>query len=72
MRDPETIARMTLDAALTWDPDARLIGDVTASEVAALAARAVMTCPRCGSDAWVNIDCDVCLVCASLTSGGVP
>lgn len=72
MREPETIARMTLEAALTWDPDARLIGDVTAAEVAALAARAVMTCPACGSEAWVNIDCDMCLVCAALVAGEVP
>lgn len=72
MRDPETIARMTLEAALAWDPDARLIGNVTAAEVAALAARAVTTCPSCGAEAWVNIDCDACLVCAALASGEVP
>lgn len=56
MRDPETIARMALEAALTWEPDARLIGDLTAAEVAALAARAAMTC----------------LVCAALASGEMP
>lgn len=37
MRDPETVARMVLQSALAWDPDARLIGNVTAAEVAALA-----------------------------------
>lgn len=72
MRDPETIARMALEAALTWEPDARLIGDLTAAEVAALAARAAMTCPGCGAEAWVNIDCDMCLVCAALASGEMP
>lgn len=72
MRDPETIARETLKCALAWEPDARLIGNVRASEAAALAARAVMTCPSCGAEAWVNVDCDMCLVCAALVAGEVP
>jgi hypothetical protein len=72
MRDPETIACDVLACALAHDPDVRLIGNVTAAEVAALAARHVMTCPHCGAEAWVNIDCDTCLVCSALVSGEVP
>lgn len=69
MRDPETIARELLANALAWEPDTCLLGNVTAAEAAALAARAVMTCPSCGSEAWVNIDCDMCLICAALVAG---
>ena len=53
MRDPETIACDVLACALAHDPDVRLIGNVTAAEVAALAARHVMTCPHCVAEAWV-------------------
>jgi hypothetical protein len=31
-----------------------------------------MTCPKCGSEAWVNIDCDLCLVANQLMQGEVP
>jgi|JI8StandDraft_1071087.scaffolds.fasta_scaffold80784_1 hypothetical protein len=72
MRDPEAIACDALACALAHEPDVRLIGNVTAAEVAALAARSVMTCPACGATAWVNIDCDTCLVCSALVSGEVP
>lgn len=72
MRDPETIARDVLASALAHEPDVRLIANVTAAEVAALVARAVMTCPACGTEAWCNIDCDTCLICSALVSGEVP
>jgi hypothetical protein len=60
MRTREEIAVDVLECALSWEPGARLLGNVTASEVVALAAASVMTCPKCGSEAWVNIDCDLC------------
>ena len=68
-RTPESIAVELLKCALAHEPDACLIGNVMACEVAALAARHVMMCPECGSTAWVNIDCDMCMVCAQLVSG---
>lgn len=46
--------------------------DETLAEIARLASREVMTCPSCGAEAWVNIDCDMCLVCSSLANGEVP
>lgn len=72
MRDPESIAACVLKCALAREPDVRLVGNVQACEVAALAARAVMTCPSCGSEAWVNIDCDLCLVAGQLSRGETP
>lgn len=72
MRHPEKVAALVLEAALTWEPGARLVGDVMAVELARLAAGQVTTCPHCDSEAWVNIDCDMCLACAALISGEVP
>lgn len=72
MRDIESIARDVLCCAISHDPDARLIGNVRASEVAALAAREIMTCPKCGAEAWVNIDCDLCLIAGQLQIGEEP
>lgn len=69
MMDPEAIARELLKYALTWEPHVMLIGNVMASEVAALAARTLMTCPACGSEAWVNIDCATCHVVGLLLEG---
>lgn len=72
MHHPEKVAELVLRAALAWEPDARIVGDVMAVELALLAAGQVTTCPKCGSEAWCNIDCDLCLVCASLMNGEVP
>lgn len=57
-----------LQCALAWERDARLIGNVTAADVAKVAALTMMTCPACGSEAWVNIDCGVCVVVSELVS----
>lgn len=55
-----------LKCAIGWDPDARLVGNVRAQDVARVAARVIDTCPKCGATAWVNIDCDLCCVCHAL------
>ena len=55
-----------LQCALAWEPDARLIGNVTALDVAKVAALTMTQCPACGSEAWVNIDCNVCRVVGPL------
>lgn len=76
--NPEDIARDVLRCALAWQPEARIAGNVTACEVALLAARQLTSCPKCGAEAWVNIDCDICRLCADLVrgdffrEGGVP
>lgn len=65
-RDPLVVARELLQCALSWEPGVRLLGNVTARDIAALAARAIITCPKCGAEAWANIDCDLCLFCSEL------
>jgi hypothetical protein len=69
-RTVETIAVDVLRCALAWEPNACLMGNVTASEIATLAAWTIDTCPKCGATAWVNIDCDLCLVLADLLESG--
>jgi hypothetical protein len=64
--DLTRIAVDVLHCALSWEPGVRLIGDVTAAEVATLAAHTITQCPKCGAEAWVNIDCDLCMVCSEL------
>lgn len=57
-----------LQCALAWEPEARLIGNVTALDVAKVAALTMTQCPSCGSEAWVNIDCRVCVTVAPLVA----
>lgn len=64
--NPEAIAVDVLKCAVSHEPGVRLIGNVTAEQVACLAAHAIDTCPKCGATAWVNIDCDLCGVCMHL------
>ncbi len=66
MRRLGTVAEDVLRCALAWEPSARLIGNVTAKEMAMLVARIIDTCPKCGSTAWANIDCDLCGVCSAI------
>lgn len=68
-RRVDAIAEDILHCALTHEPGSRLLGNVTASEIVRLAAGAMATCPACGAEAWVNIDCDVCLVVSAITTG---
>ena len=72
VRDRAAIAADVLACALGWEPNVRLIGNVQAAEVARLAASVLITCHHCGSDAWVNIDCDVCIVVGQLIQGEIP
>lgn len=62
----EQIAQETLRCALTWDRSARLIGNLTAFQIARLAAAVITFCPKCGAEPGCNIDCDVCSVIAAL------
>jgi hypothetical protein len=65
-RSREEIAHDVLECALAWEPSARLLGDATAVEVARLAASIITSCPRCGSEPWVNIDCGLCILVGML------
>lgn len=62
----EETAWELLKCAVSHEPGARLVGNVRAAEIAALAASIVEQCPACGSEAWVNIDCTLCAVAADL------
>ncbi len=66
---PEACAVEILKCAFAWEPEARILGEVRAADIAALAAHLVDTCPRCGSTAWVNIDCPLCTLCHELSYG---
>lgn len=60
------VAEDMLKCAVSHEPGSRLIGNVMASEIALLASAALTTCPSCGAEAWVNIDCDLCGVCSAI------
>jgi hypothetical protein len=62
MRSRDQIAADILQCAVTHAPASRLIGNVTAMEIAALVVPLLIVCPKCGAEAWVNIDCDLCAV----------
>ena len=62
----EKVAVELLRTVLKNAPGAEVVGQVTAVDLAKLASRLVDTCPICGATAWVNIDCDLCNVCAKL------
>lgn len=62
----EAVAVEVLRCAISWDKDARPLGNVRAEDLARLAAAVIDTCPKCGATAWVNIDCDLCRVCSHL------
>jgi PAS domain-containing protein len=72
MLSREATAIELLRCAISWEPEVRLVGNLRACEIAALAASIVTCCPKCGAEPWVNIDCDLCLVATALTAGEVP
>lgn len=76
LRATGAIAEALLRHALALDPEAAILG-ATNAEIAMLAAFVLShvvcaPCPRCGAEPFVNIDCDVCLICAKLLSGELP
>lgn len=64
------VATRVLQEMVKLDPNSRLTTRVSVVDAAALAAYVISTqsrsCPKCGSEPWVNIDCDLCQVCAAL------
>lgn len=69
MLSREATAIELLNTAIHWERDARLIGNLRACEIAALAASIITCCPKCGAEAWVDIDCDLCLAMSELEVG---
>lgn len=72
MMNREAVAAKVLEAALSWQPDACLVGNVMACELAALAASAIDYCPRCGAGGWCGVDCDLCIAHSRLMAGDIP
>lgn len=60
MKTTEEIAIEVLRCALACEPHVMLVGNVSANEMAQLAASRITGCPKCGATAWCNIDCDLC------------
>jgi hypothetical protein len=76
LRTTGVVAEALLRHALALDPESASMG-ATHAEIAMLAAFVLShvecaPCPRCGAEPFVNIDCDVCLICAKLLSGELP
>lgn len=65
----EAIAVEVLRCALAWEPHVCVVGNVTARDIARLAGAAILTCPKCGATAWVDIDCDLCCTMSALQDG---
>ena len=72
MINMESIAINVLKCALAWEPDVCLLGNITAAEIATLAASKLTACPKCGAEPYVNIDCDLCSLCSSLLESKTP
>lgn len=66
MRTIEQIAVDVLECATGWEREARLIGNVQAYELAVLAAKHITSCPKCGAEPWVNIDCQLCAAMSAI------
>ena len=63
--ETEKIATELLRCAMSHAPESCLIGNLTALDLAALASAQFSSCPACGSEPWVNIDCQLCGACAT-------
>ena len=72
MRSLEAIASDLLKAALEGPAYGGIVGGVTRIELARLAVEHITTCPRCGAEAFVNIDCFVCEVAGQLQDDKEP
>ena len=70
MRTNEQIAYEVLCCAIAHEPASKIVGNVSAMELAKIAAAQITACPKCGAEAWCNIDCDLCGVCSALEVHG--
>lgn len=72
MRAMDAVASAVLKYCTSIAPDDVVFGDIQAAEIVALAASTLNQCPYCGAEAWVNIDCDACLVVSALLAREIP
>ncbi len=66
----ESVAVETLKCCLSWEPEARLIGNVRAFDLARLAVTHLTSCPACGADPGCDIDCALCAQIYALDMDG--
>lgn len=67
MRSREEIASDVFKSAIAWDGKMRIIGNVTARELAMLAAAALDDCPACGMCAGIGSpECATCCAIVDL------
>ena len=67
-RSREQVATELLRCAVAWEPGARVLGNVTAHELAAYVICDFTSCPLCGAEPWVDIDCELCRVCSDVAA----
>ena len=69
-RTIDQIASDVVENATAWATESRLIGNVTALELVRLAAPHVLSCPVCESEAFVGIDCYLCMAVHAAEKSG--
>jgi hypothetical protein len=62
----QQIAVELLQFAINNPSDQIIISNISAVELVRFLAPLIITCPKCGSEAWCNIDCDLCSTCSFL------
>lgn len=74
MRARNAVFESALRYCVSRDADEPLLGGAcTAAELLRMLAQHYPTaCPMCGAEPWADIDCDLCMVCSTLTTDGVP
>jgi hypothetical protein len=65
-RSKESISTDLLRFVAKFGPDELVCGTASAREVAGLISENFSSCPRCGAEPWVNIDCPLCLFMGEL------
>lgn len=65
MNDREQTAAAMLKYVMAISPTSLVMPNVSAVEVALLVAPLIHVCPKCGAEAWCNIDCTLCNACSS-------
>jgi hypothetical protein len=62
----EKTAVELLGCAMAHEPGSRLLGNIRALDIAMLCMHIITTCPKCGAEAWVNIDCMLCRIACDM------
>jgi hypothetical protein len=66
LRTAEQISVDLLHMAIETEVGQDVLLVIKSDELALVASRQILTCPKCGSEAWCNIDCDLCVAMIDL------